>query len=124
MDIFGYPAEWQALRELARRYELQLIEDAAQESIDVILELAEYKKEGTCNRLVVAGCLPERYREKILASLPEVDVFLGTGAYDQIVKAAGEPKFSNQCLLPDPDLIANREKDSPPGINFASFSLP
>ena len=89
------------------------IEDAAQESIDVILELAEYKKEGTCNRLVVAGCLPERYREKILASLPEVDVFLGTGAYDQIVKAAGEPQFSNQCLLPDPDLIADREKDSP-----------
>jgi ribosomal protein S12 methylthiotransferase len=89
------------------------IEDAAQESIDVILELAEYKKEGTCNRLVVAGCLPERYREKILASLPEVDVFLGTGAYDQIVIAAGEPKFSNQCLLPDPDLIADREKDSP-----------
>ncbi|MGD8663360.1 MAG: radical SAM protein, partial [Desulfobacterales bacterium] len=89
------------------------IEDAAQESIDVILELAEYKKEGTCNRLVVAGCLPERYREKILTSLPEVDVFLGTGAFDQIVKAAGEPKFSNQCLLPDPDLIAYREKDSP-----------
>ena len=89
------------------------IEDAAQESIDVILELAEYKKEGTCNRLVVAGCLPERYREKILASLPEVDVFLGTGAYDQIVKAATEPKFTNQCLLPDPDLIAGREKDSP-----------
>jgi ribosomal protein S12 methylthiotransferase len=89
------------------------IEDAAQESIDVILELAEYKKEGTCNRLIVAGCLPERYREKILASLPEVDVFLGTGAYDQIVKAAGEPQFSNQCLLPDPDLIAGREKDSP-----------
>ena len=89
------------------------IEDAAQESIDVILELAEYKKEGTCNRLVVAGCLPERYREKILSSLPEVDVFLGTGAYDQIVKAAGEPRFSNQCLLPDPDLIANREKNSP-----------
>ncbi len=89
------------------------IEDAAQESIDVILELAEYKKEGACNRLVVAGCLPERYREEILKSLPEVDVFIGTGAFDQIVKAAGEPKFSHQCLLPDPDLIAGREKDSP-----------
>ena len=89
------------------------IEDAAQESIDVILELAGYKKEGTCDRLVVAGCLPERYREQILQSLPEVDVFLGTGAFDQIVKAAGEPQFSHQCLLPDPDLIAGREKDSP-----------
>jgi len=89
------------------------IEDAAQESIDVILELAEYKKRGSCNRLVVAGCLPERYREEILESLPEVDVFIGTGAFDQIVKAAGEPQFSHQCLLPDPDLISDRVKDSP-----------
>ncbi len=89
------------------------IEDAAQESIDVILELAEYKKEGTCVRLVVAGCLPERYREDILQSLPEVDVFIGTGAFDQIVKAVGEPHFIHQCLLPDPDLIADGEKDSP-----------
>ncbi len=89
------------------------IEDAAQESIDVIVELAEYKKEGNCNRLVVAGCLPERYREQILESLPEVDVFLGTGAYDQIVKAVGEPHFSNQCLLPDPDLITIQGQDTP-----------
>jgi len=89
------------------------IEDAAQESIDIILDLAEYKKEGTCNRLVVAGCLPERYREEILQPLPEVDVFLGTGAFDQIVKAAGDLKFSHQCLLPDPDLISDRAKDSP-----------
>ena len=89
------------------------IEDAAQESIDVILELAEYKKRGSCNRLVVAGCLPERYREEILESLPEVDVFIGTGAFDQIVKAAGEPQFSHQCLLPDPDLIAGLGKDTP-----------
>ena len=44
------------------------IEDAVQESIDVILELAEYKKEGSCKRLVVTGCLPERYREEILQS--------------------------------------------------------
>ena len=56
------------------------IESAAQESIDVILELAEYKKTGHCTRLVVTGCLPERYREEIVSALPEVDVFLGTGA--------------------------------------------
>ena len=61
------------------------IESAAEESIDAILELAEYKKEGSCSRLVVTGCLPERYREKILDSMPEVDVFLGTGAFDQII---------------------------------------
>ena len=89
------------------------IEDAAQESIDVILELAEYKKTGSCKRLVVAGCLPERYREEILQSMPEVDVFLGTGAFDQIVNAARDPQFTNQCLLPDPDLIMLPDVDSP-----------
>jgi ribosomal protein S12 methylthiotransferase len=89
------------------------IESAAQESIDAILELAEYKKEGTCTRLVVTGCLPERYRENIVNSLPEVDVFLGTGAYDQIISAVQDPKFTNQCVLPDPDLITLQDKDSP-----------
>ena len=89
------------------------IESAAQESVDTILELAEYKKEGSCKRLVVAGCLPERFREDIVTSLPEVDVFLGTGAYDQIIAAVEDPKFTNQCVLPDPDLVALQDKDSP-----------
>jgi ribosomal protein S12 methylthiotransferase len=93
------------------------IEAAAQESIDTILELAEYKKAGSCSRLVVAGCLPERYREDIVTSLPEVDVFLGTGAYDQIVGAVQDPKFTNQCVLPDPDLVALQDKDSPRNLN-------
>ena len=80
------------------------IEDAADESIEVILELAEYKKSGSCSRFVVAGCLPERYREEILTELPEVDVFLGTGAYSSIVDAVNDVQGSHQCLLPDPDL--------------------
>jgi ribosomal protein S12 methylthiotransferase len=77
------------------------------------LELAEYKKEGTCTRLVVTGCLPERYREDIVTSLPEVDVFLGTGAFDQIVSAVQDPKFTHQCVLPDPDLISLQNERSP-----------
>lgn len=89
------------------------IESAAQESVDAILELAEYKKEGICTRLVVTGCLPERYREDIVTALPEVDVFLGTGAYDQIISAVQDPKFTNQCVLPDPDLVSLQDKDSP-----------
>ena len=89
------------------------IESAVEESIDTILELAELKKEGSCKRLVVAGCLPERYREEILGSLPEVDVFLGTGAFDQIVKAVQDPKFTHQCLLPDPDMNVLQKNDSP-----------
>ena len=89
------------------------IEDAAQESIDVILELAEYKKEGNCKRLVVTGCLPERYREEILKSLPEVDVLLGTGAFDQILKAVRGPQYAHMCVLPDPDLIELQPRDAP-----------
>jgi ribosomal protein S12 methylthiotransferase len=93
------------------------IESATEESIDAILELAEYKKEGSCSRIVVTGCLPERYREKILETMPEVDVFLGTGAFDQIVKAVGEPRFSHQCLLPDPELVRLQDKDAPRNIS-------
>ncbi len=89
------------------------IESAAEESIDAILELAQYKKEGICTRLLVTGCLPERYREDIIASLPEVDVFLGTGAFDQIVNAVQDPKFTHQCVLPDPDLTALQDKNAP-----------
>lgn len=89
------------------------IEEAAQESIDVILELAGYKKEGSCKRLVVTGCLPERYREEILKSLPEVDVLLGTGAFEQIARAVREPQYSRLCVLPDPDLTELQPRDVP-----------
>jgi len=92
------------------------IESAAEESIDTILELAGYKQEGSCSRMIVAGCLPERYREDIISSLPEVDVFLGTGAFDQIVKAVQDPQFIHQCVLPDPDLVSLQGHDSPRDI--------
>ncbi len=81
------------------------IESAADESIDTILELARYKTTGRCKRLIVAGCLPERYRRDSAAALPEVDHFLGTGAYDQIVSAVGGSLEKGICLLPDPDTI-------------------
>lgn len=79
------------------------ITDAAQESVDVILELAELKTEGICQRLVVTSCLPQRYGAEIAGALPEVDCFLGTGAFDQIVKAVkGEfPKGSVILLSPE-----------------------
>ncbi len=64
------------------------ISEAADEAVDTILEMAEYKLSGSCRRLIVTGCLPERFKEDDLASsLPEVDVFLGTGAVDFIVEA-------------------------------------
>ncbi len=81
------------------------IESAAGESIDTILALAEYKANGRCRRLIVAGCLPERYRDESSHALPEVDIFLGTGAYDQVVAAVGGALARGTCLLPDPDSI-------------------
>lgn len=81
------------------------IESAADESIDTILALAEFKHNGSCRRLIVTGCLPERYREATGAVLSEVDIFLGTGAYDRIVEAVEGIPGSGSCLLPDPDAI-------------------
>ena len=81
------------------------VESAIDESIDTILELAHYKKEGSCRRLVVVGCLPERFREAIAEALPEVDQFLGTGAFSQIHDAVTGKLAGGTCLLPDPDRI-------------------
>ncbi len=66
------------------------IAPAADEAIDTILALAQFKHKGSCQRLIVTGCLPERYREAIKGALSEVDVFLGTGAYHRIVEAVGK----------------------------------
>lgn len=96
------------------------IESAVDESIDTILEAAAYKKKGSCRRLIVAGCLPERYREKITGVLPEVDLFLGTGAYDQIASVLAEAKSGNRCLLPDPNEIPLQGPDE---VRIASSPL-
>ncbi len=62
------------------------IDSAKQESIDTILEMAEYKESGRCKRIIVTGCLAERYCDDILSELPEVDAILGTGDYDRIAE--------------------------------------
>jgi ribosomal protein S12 methylthiotransferase len=61
------------------------IDPAKQESVDTILEMAEYKKTGKARRLIVAGCLVERYRGDIRKDLPEVDALVGTNELDRIV---------------------------------------
>ena len=83
------------------------IESAINESIDTILALARYKTQGVCKRMIVTGCLPERFREEIVSSLPEVDMFLGTGAYDRIVEAITPHADRPKCILPDPDALAS-----------------
>lgn len=95
------------------------VESAINESIDTILELSRFKKQGRCQRLVVAGCLPERFREAIAEALPEVDQFLGTGAFTHITDAVTGELAGDTCLLPDPDRIPigqtmARERDPSP----------
>lgn len=63
------------------------IHDAIEESIQNILEMAEYKKNGSAKALIVTGCMAERYRQEILDEIPEVDEVLGTTAYDRILDA-------------------------------------
>ena len=66
------------------------IGDAKEESINTILEMAELKKSGDIEMLIVAGCLAERYREEIQTEIPEVDAVLGTAAIDEVVKILEE----------------------------------
>jgi len=65
------------------------IDTAKQESIDTILEMARHKTSGSAKRLIVAGCLVERYRDEIRKSIPEVDAVVGTGELEAILEAAG-----------------------------------
>ena len=60
------------------------IHDAKEESIQTILEMAEYKKEGKLKALIVTGCLAQRYQQEIIDEIPEVDAVLGTTSYDHI----------------------------------------
>ena len=66
------------------------IHDAKEESIENILEMAEYKKSGTCKALIVTGCMAQRYKEEIIQEIPEVDAVLGTSSYRDILKAVEE----------------------------------
>jgi ribosomal protein S12 methylthiotransferase len=84
------------------------IEPAKKESVDAILEAARFKEEGRCEKLVVAGCLSQRYPKELAASLPEVDHFLGTGEYQHIAEilasservAVGIPRYLADHEMP------------------------
>src|ERR671914_2504876 len=73
------------------------IDAAKKESVDAILEAARMKSEGKCKRLVVAGCLVERYRDELRAEMPEVDAFIGTSQINDITTAA-DAKASTRSL--------------------------
>ena len=82
------------------------IHDAKEESIQTILEMAEYKKEGSLKALIVTGCLAQRYKQEILDEIEEVDAVLGTTSYDKIVEAIEEALKGNKSLeLEDIDAL-------------------
>lgn len=82
------------------------IHDAKEESIQNILEMAEYKKTGQIKALIVAGCLAERYRQEIIDEIPEVDEVLGTTAYDRILDAVDAAlEGQHRVVLADLDAL-------------------
>jgi ribosomal protein S12 methylthiotransferase len=88
------------------------IDAAKRESIDAILEMAQHKKDGACRRLIVTGCMAERYREELRTEIPEIDAVLGTGQVPEIVGAISGAMAgvtaplaffrSGQSLIPNP----------------------
>lgn len=87
------------------------INDAREESVETILEMAEYRKSGNCRVLIVTGCMAQRYKQEILDELPEVDAVLGTTSYEEIVKAVEEADagrryqdFKDINYLPDTEV--------------------
>src|SRR6187402_2725770 len=72
------------------------IDNAKEESVDAILEMAQLKRDGQCKRLVVTGCLAERYRDKLRAEIPEIDAVLGTGEVPEILTAINGPAAASR----------------------------
>lgn len=70
------------------------ISDAKEESINTIIEMGELKKTGKLKKLIVAGCLSQRYKDEIMKELPEIDVIIGATNYDKIVEAIGTDEES------------------------------
>ena len=106
------------------------IDKAKQESIDTILEMAEHKKTGACTRLIVTGCMAERYRDELRAQIPEIDAVLGTSEVPGIIDAIGaldggsrkqDPPYTVIPLLRANGELVNLESRTP---DPASRQLP
>jgi ribosomal protein S12 methylthiotransferase len=78
------------------------IDKAKQESVDAILEMARLKTAGSARKLIVAGCLVERYRDEIQKNIPEVDAVIGTGELEKILAAAGLDSPALESAAPSP----------------------
>ncbi len=102
------------------------IGDAKEESINNILEMAEYKKSGSCKALIVTGCLAQRYQDEIRTEIPEVDAIIGTNSYDAIMEAVDQAldhQFfkSMQPLVGLPQILVKRALTT--GGHFAYLKI-
>ncbi len=88
------------------------IDSAKQESVNTILEMAQHKIMGKAKKLVVAGCLVERYRDEIQKNIPEVDAVVGTGELDHILAAAGIAPVAEPSQSDSPFVILNSSSAS------------
>ena len=70
------------------------IDAAKQESIDTILEMAQYKQSGNCRKLIVTGCLVERYRDELKQEIPEINALLGT---NEVERRSEERRVGKEC---------------------------
>jgi len=100
---------------------------AREESIGEALRLAEYKKKGSCRRLVMTGCLPQRSGADLKKGLPEIDLFLGTGRIDDIARAlAGLEEGAPEPAIGKPDFLMTsampRKVLTPPHIAYLKIS--
>jgi len=93
------------------------INDSKRESIGAILEMAEHKKAGSCKKLIVTGCLPQRYKSDLKVSFPEVDAFVGTGQYHRILDFI-EGKKEDEFEFRHPKYLHN---ENTPRINSQPF---
>ncbi len=87
------------------------VQEAKQEAVETILEMAQWKNKGRCRHLVVLGCLPQRYGQELLELMPEVDLFLGSGEIPRILKHLGsmEQKDLSSCHLSRPGYLLEEE---------------
>jgi ribosomal protein S12 methylthiotransferase len=103
------------------------IQSAKEESIETILEMAELKNNGKCRSLIVTGCLAQRYAEEIREEIPEVDVVVGTTAYDRIFEAVQNSMEGNHAnLMKDldylPEHLTERVRTSSPHISYLKIA--
>lgn len=93
------------------------ISTASDEAVDVILEMAKFKKTGVCEKLIATGCLAQRYKDdkNLVSTLPEVDAFLGTAACERIVKVVESKEIKTLTLFPDPNTRPFQDLSDLPG---------